>query len=87
MCQQVSSIWKEEPSAATELPKEQWSNFHNANLVTFNDVILANFLTVRQMEAGNLKGTCSTTSRLLTATNVFSVNAQICGQPWTTARL
>jgi hypothetical protein len=59
MCQQVSSIdtsitKKEEPSPAKELLKEQWSNFHKANLVAFDDVILDDFLTVRQIEAGKI---------------------------------
>jgi hypothetical protein len=44
----------EEPSPATELPKEQWSNFHKANSVTFGDLILADFLAVRQIEAGEV---------------------------------
>jgi hypothetical protein len=92
MCQQISSVYisittKEESIQATKLPKEQWSNFHKANSVTFNDVILADFLTPLQVEAGKLKGGCSTIARLLTATNVFSANAQICGHPSTTAHL
>jgi ubiquitin-protein ligase len=45
--------------------------------VTFNDVILADLLTPLQVEAGKLKGGCSTIARLLTATNVFLANAQI----------
>jgi hypothetical protein len=45
---------EEEPSPATEFLKEQWSNFYKANSVTFGDVILADFLAVRQIEAGEV---------------------------------
>src|ERR1700722_18804274 len=60
MCQQISSVYmsimtKEESVQATKLPKEQWSNFHKANPVTFNDVILADLLTPLQVEAGKIE--------------------------------
>jgi hypothetical protein len=60
MCQQISSVYmsimtKEESIQATKLPKEQWSNFHKANPVTFNDVILADLLTPLQVEAGKIE--------------------------------
>jgi hypothetical protein len=92
MCPQISFVYipimkKEESIQATKLPKGRWSHFHKANSVTFNDVILTDFLTPLQVEAGKLKGGCTTIVRLLTTTNVFSANAQICGHPSTTARL
>jgi len=60
MCQQINSVYmsimkKEESIQATKLPKEQWSNFHKANSVTFNDVILADFLTPLQVQAGKIE--------------------------------
>ena len=60
MCQQISSVHmsimkKEEPIQGTKLPKKQWSNFHKANSVTFNDAILADFLTPLQVEAGKIE--------------------------------
>jgi hypothetical protein len=90
MCQQISSVYmsimkKEESIQATKLPKEQWSNFYKAKSVTFNDMILADFHC--KWRQRKLKGGCSTTTRLLTATNVFSTNTRICGHPSTTARL
>jgi hypothetical protein len=49
MCQRISSVYKlimkdEGPDSAAKLPRDQWSTFHKAYSLTFDDVILDNFL-------------------------------------------
>jgi hypothetical protein len=59
MCQQISSVYKSirkaESASAAKLPKELWSDFHKANSLTFNDVILADFLTPLRIESGQIE--------------------------------
>ena len=59
MCQQISSVYKsikkEVPDSAARLPKEQSSDFHKANSLTFNDVILADFLAPLRIESRQIE--------------------------------
>ena len=59
MCQQIRSVYKsiqkEDPGSNAKLPKEQWTNFQKANSLTFNDVILADFLTPLRIESGQIE--------------------------------
>lgn len=60
MCQQISSIHKsimknEGPDSHTKPPEDQWSNFHKAYSLTYDDVILDNFLHELRVEAGQIE--------------------------------
>ena len=59
MCQQISSVYKsikkEQRDSAAKLPKEQWSDFHKANSLTFNDVILVDFHAQLRIESGQIE--------------------------------
>jgi hypothetical protein len=60
LCQQISFVYKsiatnEVPESAATLPEDQWSNFHKAYSLTFNDAIRADFLTELRVESAQIE--------------------------------